>query len=171
LDTAHAGIDSPFALEDTSFAMINVKRVFACLCLLILFPPSSRLFGEEEQGCLKLQSTAEKAECFGQKLRVAESEMNRAFHHALSAHLPHNETEKELPTLPKKDAQFAREQDRLTVRALRASQVRWLSYRESSCSAVEHTYEEASITAEAVPACKVELTQQRPAWLNSYFQR
>ena len=148
---------------------MRVKVPCALVLIIVAFAVSPRFMFSEERGCEKLGSTFAKSQCLERKLQISEAEMNRAFEHALSAYLPGNETEKELPTLPKKDAEILRQGDRRTVRALRESQAKWVAFRESSCAAVEHMYQGATITAEAVPACELELTQQRTAWLNSYF--
>lgn len=148
---------------------MNPKALRVLALLLVAFAASATFMFSQERSCEKLESTSAKSECLEQKLQISEAEMNRAFEHALSAYLPGNVTEKDLPTLPKKDAEIFRQEDRLTLRALRESQVKWIAFRESSCTAVEHMSQGATITAEAVPACKLNLTQQRTAWLNSYF--
>ncbi len=145
------------------------KVAFASLCLLFCIVPRSTLFAQD-QGCEKLQSTAEKSECLAQKLLKAEADMNRAFQQALSNYLPSAERDNEAPKMSKLDLELIHEADKRTVRSLRQSQARWLAYRESACAAIENMYDGGTIVAEAVPACKIELTQQRTDWLRSHFE-
>lgn len=145
------------------------KVAFASLCLLFCLTPRSTLFAQD-QGCEKLRSTSEKSACLAQKLLKAEADMNRAFQQALSNYLPSAERDNEAPKMSKLDLELLHEADKRTVRSLRQSQARWLAYRESTCSAVENKYDGGTIIAEAVPACKIELTQQRTDWLRSNFE-
>ena len=155
---------------DFDKALTMPKKVaFASLCLLFCIIPRSTLFAQD-QDCEKLQGTAEKSECLAQRLVKAEADMNRAFQQALSNYLPSAERDNEAPKMSKLDLGLLHEADKRTVRSLRQSQARWLAYRESACSAVENMYDGGTVIAEAVPACKIELTQQRTDWLRSYFE-
>ncbi len=145
------------------------KVAFAAFCLLFCTIQRSALFAQV-QGCGKLQSAAEKSECLAQKLVEVEADMNRAFQQSLANYLPSAERDNEGPKMSKLDLELLHEADKRTVRGLRQSQARWLAYRESACSAVENMYDGGTIVAEAVPACKIELTQQRTDWLRSYFE-
>jgi uncharacterized protein YecT (DUF1311 family) len=145
------------------------KVAFACLCLLLYMIPRSTLSAQNED-CEKLQSTAEKSECLAQKLLKVDTDMNRVFQQALSNYLPSVERDNELPKLSKLDLELLHKANKRTVRSLRQSQARWVAYRESACSAVGNMYDTGTIAAEAVPACKIGLTQQRTDWLRSYFE-
>jgi len=147
---------------------MSKKVAFTSLCLLFYTIPLASAFAQE-QNCEKLQSTAEQSECLDQKLRRAETEMNRAFQHALSEYLRSTERDNEAPKLSKLDLQLIHETEKRTLRSLRQSQARWLAYRESACSAVENSYGGGTAAAVAVPACKLDFTQQRTVWLRSYF--
>lgn len=148
---------------------MHKRLAFASLCLIFCIIPLSSSFSQE-QNCEKLQSTAEQSECLSRKLQQAQTEMNLTFQHALSNYLPSAERDNETPKLPKLDLEMMHRADRRTVHSLRLSQARWLAYRDTSCGAVvADKYEGGTITAVAVPACKLELTQQRTVWLKSYF--
>jgi uncharacterized protein YecT (DUF1311 family) len=149
--------------------MMAKKVASASLCLFFCINPGSSLFAQN-QGCEKLQSTSEQSECLVQKLVQAEADMKRTFQQALSNYLPSTGRDHEVPKMSKLDVELLHEADKRMVRSLRQSQARWLAYRESACSAVENMYDRGTIVAEAVPACKIALTQQRTDWLRSYFE-
>ena len=142
-------------------------KAFVLLCLLssLASPVRSQA---QERGCEKLESTAAKVHCLEQKTLAAETKMNQAFEHALSAYLPGSHPEKGLSETGKV-RQIVEEEDRLTVAALRESQTEWLSYRNSACSAIQHMYEGGTVSSEAAEACRLELTEQRTKWLRSKF--
>jgi uncharacterized protein YecT (DUF1311 family) len=139
--------------------------VLWCLFSALAFPVSSQA---SQRGCEKLVSTAARVHCLEQKTLVAEAKMNQAFEYALSAYLPDSHPEEGLTATPKLK-EIVEGEDRSTVAALRESQSEWLSYRSSSCSAVEHMYEGGTASSEAAEACRLELAQQRTKWLRSNF--
>ena len=141
-------------------------KTFVLLCLSLF---SLRQYSQaRERGCEKLDSTAAKVHCLEQKTLAAEAKMNLAFEHALSAYLPGSHPEKGLSATGKV-RQIVEEEDRLTVASLRESQTEWLSYRNSTCSAIQHMYEGGTVSSEAAEACRLELTEQRTKWLRSNF--
>lgn len=145
--------------------MRSPHSYFGCSLLLVLLAFISPVSQAQERGCEKLNSTAEKAECLEQELRLAEAEMKATLRQAISVHQDSRNVKGDSPTA----AKFINSEERLTVDALRKSQAKWLEYRESACSAVEHKYEGGTITSEAVPACKLELTEQRMKWLKGFI--
>jgi uncharacterized protein YecT (DUF1311 family) len=149
-------------------SVMTDKIAVVSLCLLSCIIPGSTLLAQD-QACETLPTTPERADCLDQQLANAEADMNRAFQQAISKYLPSAERDSESPKMSKVDLELLHEADKRTARSLRQSQARWLAYRESACTAVANMYDGGTITVEAVPACKTELTQQRTAWLRSYF--
>ena len=130
---------------------------------------SSPLFGQA-QDCAGAQSNNDRSKCLEQELHAAEAKMDQALKRAIADFLPALEEQKELPVLPKMDRRFIKKHARLAVVALKTSQIKWLSYRESACSVFEHKYAGGNISAEIIPECKLELARQRTKWLQDLVQ-
>jgi len=54
------------------------------------------------------------------------------------------------------------------LRELQRSQKLWLRYREASCSAVEASYTNGNGAGLGGNGCRLELTEQRIAWLKKF---
>jgi len=140
-------------------------KPFAFLCLLGSLTSATCSLAQEHR-CEKLKSTAESVRCLGQKTHEAEAKMNQTLEQALSEYLRHHN--EDLSATPK-IKQIVEDEDRLTVAALRQSQTEWLAYRDSACSAVEHSYDGGTSASWAAEMCRLELTEQRTRWLKSNF--
>ena len=140
-------------------------KTFAFLCLLGSLTSATCSLGQEHR-CEKLESTVEKVRCLGQKTQAAEAKMNQTLDQALSEYLLHHN--EDLSATPK-IKQIVEDEDQLTVAALRRSQTEWLAYRDSACSAVEHSYDGGTSASWAAEMCKLELTELRTRWLKSNF--
>jgi uncharacterized protein YecT (DUF1311 family) len=141
-------------------------KTFAFLCLLGCLSSATCSFAQERR-CEKVESTAERVSCVSQKTQEAEAKMNQTLEQALSEYLRHD-TE-DLSASPE-IKQIVEDEDRLTVAALRQSQTEWLAYRDSACSAVEHSYDGGTAASWATETCRLELTGQRTRWLKSNFE-
>ena len=139
-------------------------KTLAVLCLLVSLTATCSM--AQEHRCEKLESTAERDRCLVQKIKVAEAKMNQALDQALSEYLRHHN--EDLSATPK-IKQIVENEDQLTVAALRRSQTEWLAYRDSACSAVEHSYDGGTSASWAAETCKLELTELRTRWLKSNF--
>jgi uncharacterized protein YecT (DUF1311 family) len=139
-------------------------KTLAVLCLLVSLTATCSM--AQEHRCEKLGSTAERDSCLVQKTQVADAKMNQALDQALSEYLRHHN--EDLSATPK-IKQIVEDEDQLTVAALRRSQTEWLAYRDSACSAVEHSYDGGTSASWAAETCKLELTELRARWLKSNF--
>jgi uncharacterized protein YecT (DUF1311 family) len=120
----------------------------------------------QELHCEKLQSHNAQSECYDSQLEKSEGEMQRAYERALAAFTYTPQDQKELYRgLTKYEEGW----DKRLRRQLKESQRLWLAYCESTCRVLEKEYEGGNITAQVVPVCKRELTEQRTKWLEVSF--
>jgi uncharacterized protein YecT (DUF1311 family) len=140
-------------------------KTFVFLCLLVSLASATCSLAQERR-CEKLFSTYEKVSCLEQRTQEAEAKMNQTLDQVLSEYSRHHD--EDLSAAPK-IKQIVEDEDRLTVAALRQSQTEWLAYRDSACSAVQHSYDGGTSASWASEMCRLELTEQRRKWLKANF--
>ena len=140
-----------------------MKTVF--LYLLVSLASATCSLAQERR-CEQLLSTDEKVKCLEQKTQEAEAKMNLTLDQVLSEYLRHHDED---DSATPKIKQIVEDEDRLTVAALRQSQTEWLAYRDSACSAVQHSYDGGTSASWAAEMCKLELTKHRTKWLKGNF--
>ena len=144
-------------------ALIMKRPCILLLYVYVLLALSPRVLAQKD--CNKIESESGKTRCLEQKTTSAESRLNSVLERIVSFYSVDREDLSDTPAV----MQVVKEADKRTTEALRKSQSDWMAYRDSACEAVGDSYEGGTASAQAIPSCRLRLTEDRIMWLQTNF--